>query len=195
MWSLDYPGNGTLSAAVECAHRFARGLALGRVQDSMDAPSARATASKWAFFVMGDAPGFGSLVYSHPSLSGRVINTNDNGAVAHTTFTGSCPPNSATCLPKGTVDPNGGWTRAMIDFYTGGLADGFVSSLFSSFVGAVLRRTLICCSERMHFGAMYSQQRSHRDKPMRDVGFLRAMMQTSETSTAVREWPTARQAL
>ena len=31
-----------------------------------------------------------------------------------------------------------------------------------------------------HFGAMYSQQRSHRDRPMLVVPFLRAMMQTEE---------------
>ena len=76
----------------------------------------------------------------------------------------------------------------MIDYYIGGLTDGFVSSLFSSFVGAVLRRSLLCCGRRMHFGAMYSQQYSHRDKPMRNVGFLRALMQTSEVATEEAEW-------
>ena len=76
----------------------------------------------------------------------------------------------------------------MIDYYIGGLTDGFVSVLFSSFVGAVLRRSLLCCQQRMHFGAMYSQKASHRDKPMRNVAFLRAMMQTTEVHTAEAEW-------
>ena len=76
----------------------------------------------------------------------------------------------------------------MIDYYVGGLTDAFVSSLFSSFVGAVLRRSLRCCKERFHFGAMYSQQRSHRDKPMRNVDFLRALMQTSEVKVSEAEW-------
>ena len=40
----------------------------------------------------------------------------------------------------------------------------------------------------MHFGAMYSQKASHRDKPMRNVAFLRAMMQKVEVDTAEREW-------
>ena len=79
----------------------------------------------------------------------------------------------------------------MIDYYVGGLTDAFVSSLFSSFVGAVLRRSMICCKERYHWGAMYSQQRSHRDKPMRDVGFLRAMMQDREQKVAVADWQRA----
>ena len=76
----------------------------------------------------------------------------------------------------------------MIDYYTGGLTDAFVSAPFSSFVGAVLRRSLVCCRERYHFGAMYSQQRSHRDKPMRHVDFLRALMQASEERAAEAEW-------
>ena len=190
--SLDYPGNGPLSSVIECSRRAAVGLALSRAQSLAKGRPAAAldadAADSWGFLVLGDAPGFGSLVHSLQGLAGRVVNTNDKGAVAHTTFTGSCPPNSNACLPKGTIDPNGGWTRAMIDFYTGGLVDGFISTLFSSFTGAVLRRTLICCQERFHFGAMYSQQRSHRDRPMRDVGFLRSLMQTVEQKTAVEEW-------
>ena len=76
----------------------------------------------------------------------------------------------------------------MIDYYTGGLTDAFVSALFSSFVGAVLRRSLTCCQERNHYGAMYSQQRSHRDKPMRHVAFLRALMQADERRTDEKDW-------
>ena len=66
----------------------------------------------------------------------------------------------------------------------------FVSALFSSFVGAVTGRSLTCCKERYHFGAMYSQQRSHRDRPMLAVPFLRAMMQSEEPgSDDVAAWP------
>ena len=61
--------------------------------------------------------------------------------------------------------------------------------LFSSFVGAVLRRSLVCCGgRRMHFGAMYSQQHSHRDRPMRNVEFLQALMQVVEPRAAEAEW-------
>ena len=205
------PSNGTLAAVVECTHRFARALSTprptpaprgggmaatvaatlgGLAMDGGLADGAR-DAEEWGIFAMGDAPGFVSLVHSLPTLAGRVVHTNDAGGVAHTTFTASCPQNSDACITRGTVDPQGGWTRAMIDYYVGGLTDAFVSSLFSSFVGAVLRRSMICCKERYHWGAMYSQQRSHRDKPMRDVGFLRAMMQDREQKVAVADWQRA----
>ena len=197
MWSLPMPSNGTLSAVIECAHRFARGLAPqkqpGATQPGATQPGATQPGATqrdaWGVFAMGDAPGFMSLVDGHPGLHGRVVHTNDAGGVAHTTFTASCPQNSDACVTRGTVDPQGGWTRAMIDYYVGGLTDGFVSSLFSSFVGAVLRRSMTCCKERYHFGAMYSQQRSHRDKPMRNINFLRAMMQDKEQKVGVHEWP------
>ena len=91
----------------------------------------------WGVLVLGDAPGFLSLVRSLPELSSRVVETSGAGAVAHTTFTGSCPSDGSLCVSAGTHNPHGGWTRAMIDYYIGGLADGFVSVLFSSFVGAV----------------------------------------------------------
>ena len=182
MWSLPLPTNGTLASVIECAHRFAR--ALSRPEEG----ALLREGDPWAVFTMGDAPGFMSLVHSLPALAGRVVHTSDAGGIAHTTFSGSCPHGSSSCLRQGTVDPQGGWTRAMIDYYLGGLTDGFVSSLFSSFVGAVLRRSMTCCKERYHFGAMYSQQRSHRDKPMRHVDFLRALMQASEQRAAETEW-------
>ena len=239
------PGNGTLSAVLECVHLFA--MRLRQKPEFRDKPQTKtlstsgdlggdATAVKavkaqdWGVLAIGDAPGFGSLVKGLPALAGyppppssgpsthhhphahthvhltscapsldlhttftppshrRVVETSKAGAVAHTTFTGSCPPDSNLCVAQGTHDPRGGWTRAMIDYYLGGLTDGFVSVLFSSFTGAVLRRSLLCCKHRYHFGAMYSQQRSHRDKPMRNVGFLRAMMQEQELPTSPDEW-------
>jgi hypothetical protein len=190
--SLATPGNGTLTASVECAHRFAVSLAKPPTAGAAGSPlphtSSGGDGSAWGLFVLGDAPGYMSLIHALPDLRGRVVHTNDAGGVAHTTFTGSCPRNSASCEAKGTVDPQGGWTRAMIDFYVGGLTDAFVSTLFSSFVGALLRRSLVCCKERMHYGAMYSQQHSHRDKPMRHVDFLRALMQTEEQGTEVDAW-------
>ena len=50
------------------------------------------------------------------------------------------------------------------------------------------RASLLCCKERMHFGAMYSQTYSHRDIPMRNEQVLQVLMQTSEMQTAVEEW-------
>ena len=55
-----------------------------------------------------------------------------------------------------------------------------MSALFSSFVGAVTGRSLLCCEERMHFGAMYSQKFSHRDIPMNNEQVLQVLMQTAE---------------
>uniref|UniRef100_A0A7S3AGL4 Uncharacterized protein n=1 Tax=Haptolina ericina TaxID=156174 RepID=A0A7S3AGL4_9EUKA len=76
----------------------------------------------------------------------------------------------------------------MIDFYLGGVTDGFISVLFSSFVGAMITRSVTCCQERMHFGAMYTQEHSHRDRPMKNVNFLQAMMQTEEPLADADNW-------
>ena len=54
--------------------------------------------------------------------------------------------------------------------------------------GAFLQRSILCCVSREHFGAMYSQQHSHRDRPMTSVAFLQAIMQTSEHRTDPAEW-------
>jgi len=200
---LPMPGNGTLAAAVECVHRYALELTAPRLPQarrgksggkSATSPREGAPRVQWGVLVLGDAPGYVSLVRNLPALAGRVVETNDAGAVAHTTFTGSCPPNSGKCVQMGTHNPHGGWTRAMIDYYIGGLTDAFVTVLFSSFPGAFLRRSLLCCRHRAHFGAMYSQEYSHRDKPMRNLDFLRAMMQTHEVGTAQAEWAAAHSA-
>ncbi len=77
----------------------------------------------------------------------------------------------------------------MVDFYLAGLADGFATMLFSSFQASIGSRSLRI-SKTHHFGAMYSQQRSHRDRPMLAVPFLRAMMQSEEPgSDDVAAWP------
>ncbi|KAL1526636.1 hypothetical protein AB1Y20_015340 [Prymnesium parvum] len=174
---LRMPSNGTLAAAVLCASRYGRALSKSNASDD------------WALFVLGDAPGFSSLVAALPGLESRVIHTNRAGVTGHTSFAATCAHGTrTTCLPRGTVDPGGSWTRSIIDFYLGGLVDGFVSVLFSSFVGAMLSRSLTCCSARMHFGAMYTQQYSHRDRPMKNVAFLRAMMQSEEQDTEPSRW-------
>lgn len=178
------PSNGTLAAVLRCAGSFAQRLE----SSEKGAGSSRGAGPRVGLLVLGDAPALGSLASSLPAFAGRVVHTNDAGAIAHTTFTGSCSEGGG-CLRRVTHDPRGGWTRAMVDFYLGGLADGFVSALFSSFVGAVLRRSLTCCGpHRMHFGAMYSQQYSHRDKPMRNVELLHALMQTVEPRAGEAEW-------
>lgn len=134
---LRTPGNGTLSAVLTCVHLFGSRLReRQRATRAVGLPGATAVDPRnlsVSLFVMGDAPGFGSLVSSLPAFHGRVVNTNDAGAVAHTTFTTSCSEaRGGGCLPAQTNNPRGGWTRAMIDFYVGGLSDGFVSALFSS---------------------------------------------------------------
>ena len=42
--------------------------------------------------------------------------------------------------------------RSVVDFYLAGLADDFVSAAFSSFPGAALSRSLLCCRARVHLG-------------------------------------------
>jgi len=94
----------------------------------------------------------------------------------------SCDVQRAAACAQSVHDPGGAWLRSVADLYLGGLADGFVSALFSSFVGQVIARSLRCCAPhaRRHFGAMYDRGHSHRDRPMRNISFLQALTQTVE---------------
>ena len=140
LWSLPMPSNGTLAAVVECSHRFDRS---GRSEDVATYGASLSWATRRIQLSASLVAGITRQGRAHERCGRRR---------AHNIHRlGRMRP----CVHRGTVDPQGGWTRAMIDYYIGGLTDGFVSSLFSSFVGAVLRRSLTCCSERFHFGAMY----------------------------------------
>lgn len=78
----------------------------------------------------------------------------------------------------------------MLDFYVGGLSDAFVSVLDTSFVGAVLLRSLTCCgavrgaASMVHFSAASSAE-SGRDSPMHHVDFLRVLMHEPLPPTAL----------
>ena len=114
------------------------------------------------------------------TLVSRVVDTAAIGPIGHTSRTVLCDASGGgRCAEEGAADPSGAWTRAMVDFYLGGLTSAFVSALFSSWQAAMLSRSLLCCKRRMHFGAMYSQANSHRDKPMPNVTFLQAVTQTA----------------
>lgn len=159
------PSNGTLSGAFGCARAFAtRSLAN--------------SSSPWGVLVLGDSPGLITLAAMHPQLGpSRVIDTVAAGTLGHTAFDAAC--NRGACTARGTnvQDPSGAWTRAMTDFFVAGLCDGFVSVLFSSFVGAALQRSLICCSSgRRHFHAHSSPLGSNRDHPQLNATFLRVLM-------------------
>ena len=70
----------------------------------------------------------------------------------------------------------------MVDFYLAGLADGFATMLFSSFQASIGSRSLRI-SKTHHFGAMYSQQRSHRDRPMEHGDFMTSLTLTHPAAT------------
>ena len=200
------PSNGTLAAVFTCAGRMAEaiGTRQGRLRARGAGAGTRGASAGvsgggekgWGLLVMGDSPGFISLARRLPQLQGRTIDTADSGNLGHTAFGTSCSSASGrsgrpgSCVAP-TSDPGGAWTRSMLDLYLAGVTDGFVSALFSSFVGAVTARSLTCCKERKHFGAMYSQTYSHRDVPMRNEQVLQVLMQTTEEHTAVEEWGTA----
>ena len=196
--SLHLPGNRTLAAVVLCATR------LGGVSSGPNSPAGKPTAvgvhtsrnTVRAFsashhashlpaargaghvrpsglLVLGDAPGVVSLLREHPQL--QVVHTSlTGGALGHTQFDAAC---AADCA-RHTPDPQGGWSRTVLDFYLGGLSDAFVSALDSTFLdGAVLQRSLSCCAagSRMHLGAA-SNAATNRDRPMGHVGFLKVLM-------------------
>jgi len=72
--------------------------------------------------------------------------------------------------------------------YLGGMATSAITVLFSSWGSAMLSRSLLCCRHRHHFGAMYSQAHSHRDKPMGNVEFLQAVTQVETPGADPGEW-------
>ena len=197
---------GSLASLVTCAGRMADALARRACRERHGRPvplqsphAARESCGSWGLLVIGDTPGFVSLVSALPQLRGRVVATSDAGASGHTSFSKTCTPGAAKAAQSSdshrgacarrTADPGGAWTRSMVDFYLAGLADGFATMLFSSFQASIGSRSLRI-SKTHHFGAMYSQQRSHRDRPMLAVPFLRAMMQSEEPgSDDVDAWP------
>eukprot|EP00966_Prymnesium_polylepis_P057848 1339867-Prymnesium_polylepis.1 len=77
--SLPTPSNGTLAAAVVCAARYGDDLLQAqaaerrpKLQQAGAAPRPKAAAaSGWGLFVLGDAPGFASLVEALPGLEAR----------------------------------------------------------------------------------------------------------------------------
>ena len=70
-------------------------------------------------------------------------------------------------VSKGTAD--------LIDSCT--VSETFVSAAFSSFPGAALSRSLLCCRARVHFGADRRDAALTRDLPIRDARILKALLQ------------------
>jgi hypothetical protein len=199
---LALPTNGTLAAIVLCATRLVVPAPSNTSPTTVGAE--QRAAAHWpglrhglqhglrhgpALLVLGDAPGVVSLVQRLPTMD--VVHTRSAGSLAHTQFDRACDaaatadlatarsaPSAHECA-HGAVDPNGGWSRTMADFYAGGLVDAFVSALDTTFLdGAVLLRSLSCCAAtaRMHFSAA-STAASNRDRPMESDGFLQVLMQ------------------
>lgn len=181
------PSNGTLAAAVLCASRL-------QVEPQSPLPA--------GLVVLGDAPAITSLVSTHPALANRTVTADvaGTGALGHTQFASACAVTGSGArataadgteqrepaagvaggCAHGVANPQGGWTRTMVDFYIGGLVDNFVSVLDTTFVGAVLRRSLIFLGRGtyVHFAAA-STATTNRDRPMEHVDFLHVLMSTA----------------
>ena len=69
----------------------------------------------------------------------------------------------------------------MIDVYLAGLPTSFVSAIFSSFPGAALSRSLLCCEQRVHFGAVAKMEHGHsvRDHPILLPWAIQALTQSA----------------
>ena len=82
-----------------------------------------------------------------PQLGGRVVTTEAAGALGNTIFSTACSggaraaaaadarrgsSTSAAASCASGKDPQGAWTRSVVDMYLGGLASGFINVLFSS---------------------------------------------------------------
>ena len=161
---LAAPGNGTLAAALACASNLARQM-RGRVRPphTRRRMALNSNSAGWGLLVLSDSPGVISLVEELPSLRGRVVSTmSDPDSLGNTKF--------------GFGE---GWTKSIIDLYLGGLADGLVTVLFSSYRRAMLRRSLLCCKETFHFRATANRRFSSRDRSMSSAHFLQALMQVA----------------
>ena len=112
------------------------------------------------------------------------MHTEASGGIGHSAarppLTGSLEASARALLPPGgaaTDTAAAGWMRSVVDFYLAGLADDFVSAAFSSFPGAALSRSLLCCRARVHFGADRRDAALTRDLPIRDARILKALLQ------------------
>lgn len=145
---------------------------------SAEAPPPRRRRT-WGLLILSDSPAFPSLATRLPALRGRAVNTAGAGAgqLGHSSFARSC--SARTGCQRGR-DPNGAWTRSLVDFYLAGVADGFVKGLFTSFLYSTMRRDLLCCEGGafVQWLGWYNLSRSHRDLPMHDRAFLKALTTT-----------------
>ncbi|KAL1508730.1 hypothetical protein AB1Y20_004825 [Prymnesium parvum] len=134
---------------------------------------------RWGLLVLSDAPAFPSLAAALPALAGRVVTTAGSGALGHSSFTQSCSVEGEGGCAYGR-DPAGAWTRSVVDFYLAGCVDGFVKALFTSFIWSTMRRNLLCCRPGtfVQWMAWYNRSRTHRDLPMADLEFMRALSTT-----------------
>ena len=110
----------------------------------------------------------GGRKHAHPApMTPRLV-------AEHKSYKGSPPhptPHQQPCTHSLPARPQ---------LYLAGLCDGFVSTLFSSFVNAVLQRSLLCCQAgRRHFNAYSSALGSNRDHPMTNATFLRALLHSA----------------
>ena len=170
--SFSAPSTGPLAAAFACAGSYA------------SREAAPTNAAAWSVLVLGDAPGLATLARSHYLLREHVVHTPGERALGHTAFRSACLHGDCST----GVDPHGAWTRTMVEFYAGGLCSSFVSVLFSSFVPALLSRSLLCCSAgRRHFKAVSSSVGSNRDRAMLNSSFLRVLVQDRHADGAPQE--------
>ena len=193
------PGNGTLAAALACASTLALGVQRpggSRTRQRTDFNGADGeSTSHWGLLVLGDSPGVVSMVEALPSLHGRVVSTaSDPDPLGNTKFRSpACnTKRRGRCTRAAAAPESDGWTRSIIDLYLGGLAEGLVTVLYSSYRRAMLRRSLLCCKKTFQFSAMVDRRWS-RDRSMRSSQVFQALGQvaqppTSSEVSAFRRW-------
>ena len=154
-WTTTTPTQGALSAIIACAARLA---------------DASSIAGAWGLLVLGDAPALASLVDG--ILPHKVVGTQGDMG------------NTAAQVHRTDMIQERGWLHSIVDFYLIGLCGGVTSALFSSFVPAALTRSVVCCTERVHFGAMYNLSTTHRDRVFRRNEILDALSQPAAAANA-----------
>jgi hypothetical protein len=158
-WGAAEAPRGFLSSLLLCAARVAQAASVAHKpsRTSAAAPAAAprlgddrggGDGARWGLLVLSDAPALPSLAAHLPALRGRVVATSGAGSLGHSSFARSCSAKRGCSRGR---DPNGVWTRSLVDFYLAGVADGFVKGLFTSFLFSTMRRSLICCASGDRF--------------------------------------------
>ena len=113
-----------------------------RQQAPATVPSAEAAAAAWLVYVAGDFPLVIAAAAASAAMEGHVLTAGAAGALGHVS-SGHAARREEGGREEERRDPDGAWTRAVVDLFMLSLADGWLlAGSSSTFPGAANLRTL-----------------------------------------------------